>query len=135
MNYKVLVVDDDKNMLETLNRGLIFVDNVEVTLSESPLEAIEIIKREKIHIVIADISMPEMDGIKLLETIKKIDGLVQVIIMTGYSSANKAIECLSLGANDYLLKPFDMNDVKNVLNISIEKLERWKKIIQKSIRK
>ncbi len=133
MKYKVLIIDDDINIIETIKRRLIFENNLDAIGTTNPLEGIEIIKKEKIDIVLTDISMPEMDGITVLKKIKIIDGLAQVIIMTGYSNSNMAIECLQFGANDYLLKPFeDMDYIVKLINITIEKIIRWKKIIIRS---
>jgi len=133
MKYKILIIDDDINIIETIKRRLVFESNLDVSGVTNPIEGIELIKNEKIDIVLTDISMPEMDGITVLRNIKMIDGLTQVIIMTGYSSSDKAIECLSLGANDYILKPFDeMDNVVELINITIDKIIRWKKIIIKS---
>jgi len=93
------------------------------------------IKREKVDIILTDISMPEMNGLDVLKNVKDIDAFAQVIIMTGYSTSDLAIECLRYGANDYLLKPFDdMEAIVNLINITIEKIIRWKKIIIRSVK-
>jgi len=135
MAYKLLIIDDEADIIEVIKRRLIFEDNLEVEGVTNPLLALEKIKKEKIDIVLLDIAMPELDGITTLKKIKEIDGLVQVIIMTGYSTTDKAIECLRLGANDYILKPFeDMDNIVNLVNITIEKINRWRKIIMKSVK-
>ncbi|HON56258.1 MAG TPA: response regulator [bacterium] len=135
MKYKVLIIDDDVNILETIKRRLDFEEKLQVIAKTNPLEAIDMIKREKVDIILTDISMPEMNGLDVLKNVKDIDAFAQVIIMTGYSTSDLAIECLRYGANDYLLKPFDdMEAIVNLINITIEKIIRWKKIIIRSVK-
>jgi YesN/AraC family two-component response regulator len=75
--------------------------------------------------------MPEMDGIELLKVVKAYEPLAQVIITTGFSTIDKTISCLELGANDYILKPFKSNDnVLEVIEQSVKKLERWKEAVK-----
>ncbi|HOK39650.1 MAG TPA: response regulator [bacterium] len=136
MKRKILIIDDEENIIDTLKYRLELEENLEVKSETNPIKAIELIEKEKFHIVLTDIMMPEMDGITLLKKIKEIDGLIQVIIMTGFTTTEKAIECLNAGANDYILKPFDdLEEIVKLLNYSIEKLNRWDEIVKKSFKR
>jgi len=68
-------------------------------------------KKTIIILFISDIRMPEMSGLKLLEKVKELSPETDIIIMTAYGSVNDALDCLRMGASDYILKPFDMDDL------------------------
>jgi DNA-binding NtrC family response regulator len=127
--YKILIVDDDDSILSLMSDYLL-QEGYSVKTTNNPLEALKVVEDGSAKIILTDIKMPEMNGIDLLEKVKKINGLVQVIIMTGYGSLENTVRCLEQGANDYLLKPFkNLTEVKNVLDLTIEKLARWEKVI------
>ncbi len=133
MNINVLIVDDEVEINNTLTRFLELEDRYSIDSVTDPFEALEKVKREKIHILLSDIMMPGMSGIELLEQVKMADGLTQVIMMTAYSTIDKVVECLEKGANDYILKPFDdLEEVKIVLDITADKLTRWKQALLQS---
>jgi len=69
------------------------------------------LEKNDYHLVISDIRMPEMSGLKLLEKVKELSPETDIIIMTAYGSVNDALDCLRMGASDYILKPFDMDDL------------------------
>jgi DNA-binding NtrC family response regulator len=122
---RLLIVDDEEELGKALERVLALegYDTVSVTC---PLKALEIIKEKKIHIVLTDIVMPGMDGIELLAAIRNFDPLVQVIMMTGYSTMDKTVKCLEHGAIDYLLKPFSsFDEVIEAVKLAEAKLNRW----------
>ena len=78
-------------------------------------------KNDSIDIVILDLRLPDIDGIKVLGKIKTKNPLIEVIIISGYSAINSAVESLKLGAFDYLEKPFDLNDLISKLNQAVKK--------------
>lgn len=122
---RLLLVDDEEELIIALERVL-RLEGYSVDYTTSPKEALEIIKNKKYHIVLADIIMPEMDGIELLAEIKEYDPLTQVIMMTGYSTMEKTVRCLEKGASDYILKPFkDSGQVTEAVRLSEVKLRRW----------
>ncbi len=127
--YTVLVVDDELEILRTL-KSFLTMNGFRVLVAKGGVEALEIIESEKVHIVLTDVSMPGMDGISLLERVRKYDFSIQVIIMTGYSTFNTTLQALELGATDYILKPFeDIEEVVRILNISVDRLKRWQKVL------
>ena len=140
MKIKILIVDDEEGILFILKRWIEFLENekyeIEVLTTTSSLKAIEIIENNKIDILLTDIIMPEMSGIDLLKKTKKINPFTQVIIMTAYTTIDRALECYSAGANDFLMKPFEnMENLINIISFTIDKIQRWEKIIKKSIKK
>lgn len=135
MKVKLLIVDDQIEIISTLKRFLEMDERITVIGCDDPFKALDIIQQQKIHIVLSDIKMPGMDGIELLEKIKRHNGLVQVIMMTAYTTMSTAISCLEQGANDYIIKPFDdIEDVSSVIEYTISKIDRWNEIILQSRR-
>ncbi|MCX5862076.1 MAG: response regulator [Desulfomonile sp.] len=103
---KVLIVDDEERFRTTMCK-LLSIRGLEASTAGSGHEALEKIKQSSYDVLILDIKMPGMGGLEVLSEAKKIDPLVEVIIMTGYASVDTAREIMKLGAYDYLLKPYD----------------------------
>ena len=123
--FRVLIVDDEQEVAVVLEEFL-RMEGYEVYSTTSPLEALEMIKKQKYHIVLADIVMPKMDGIEFLTQVKQVDALTQVIMMTGYPTMDKTMRCLEAGANDYILKPFkNLSQLAEIIKLSEDKLKRW----------
>ncbi len=133
MKLTILIVDDEIEIIKTLTRFLEIDDRFIIKSTINPIEALNIVKKEKIHILLTDIMMPEMDGIDLLTQVKSVDGLTQVIMMTAFSTVSKVVTCLGRGANDYILKPFDnLEDVQAIIDLSATKIERWTQVLLQS---
>jgi len=105
---KVLIVDDDKNVRDFLERFLKQKGYLSVQSVESGKEAIDIIGEQDIKLVLLDIKLPGIDGIEVLRKIKEIKQDTGVIIITGFPEEATAKEALKLGAYDYIMKPFDL---------------------------
>ena len=100
---KILVVDDEQSMTQFL--GIVLrKDGFQVTTVNSGRDALDKIRSEPFDVVISDIKMPGMDGIQLLQGIKKHDANIPVVLMTAYASQQSAIDAVNLGAFQYLLK-------------------------------
>ena len=108
--FSVLLVDDEMDFLETLIKRL-RKRNVEAAGVRSGEEALEFLDHKSVDVVVLDVRMPGMDGIETLREIKKMDPLVEVIMLTGHASMEVAIEGMELGAFDYLMKPIDIDDL------------------------
>lgn len=106
---RVLVVDDEYGPRESIafTLGTVF----EVATAERAREALDKISREEFAVIILDIRMPEMDGIKALENIRKLDQEVAVIMLTGYGTLTTAQQAMLGGANQYLRKPPDIEEL------------------------
>jgi response regulator RpfG family c-di-GMP phosphodiesterase len=84
-------------------------------------EALNIFSKDRLDLVILDIKMPGRDGISVLKDIKQLDPDTEVILITAYASVETAREAIRLGAFDYLIKPFDKDDVINVVERGLQK--------------
>jgi len=115
---KILVVDDENVVLESCERALTS-QGYNVSGAQSVDHALEKMDKEFFDIVIVDMVMPKKGGIELLRVIKQTRPQIQVIMITGYSSIDTAVESIKLGACDYLSKPFSPSElalsVKNAL--------------------
>ena len=119
MKKSILIADDDKNTREAIVKALSH-DYITHTASDGH-KAIDILdKNEDIDIVLTDMMMPEMDGMELLEKIHSTNNDVTVILITGHSSIESAVDAMRKGAYDYLTKPVDLNKleitIKNALD-------------------
>lgn len=117
MASKLLIVDDELIMRESLSRWL-ERDGHEVDSVSSGEEALKKLKGTLFDIILLDIKMEGMSGLEVLERVKESDPDVAVVMITAYGSINTAIEAMKKGAHDYLLKPFDPNE----LGLLIEKI-------------
>ncbi|HPZ09624.1 MAG TPA: response regulator [Candidatus Eremiobacteraeota bacterium] len=118
---KILLVDDDEVVRESLAFCL-QQEGYQVTEAQDGLEALEKIKLSHYHIVILDLKMPDIDGIKVLQKINDIDTDTNVIILTGHPSLESAVGTMKLGAVDYCTKPFNIEDIKRLVReIAIKK--------------
>lgn len=117
---KIIVIDDEKRMCDSLT-ALLSDDGYQVKAYQSSPEAAAAIRSEKVDLVITDIKMPVMDGLQILQVVKEIDEEMPVILMTGYASLDSAIEAVSRGAYDYLLKPVEFACLELTVNRALEK--------------
>ncbi len=109
-NISLLLVDDEDDFRTTLANRL-KRRNIDVTDAGSGEEALEIIEKKSFDVAIIDIKMPGIDGIETLKRVKKIDPLVEVILLTGHASIEAGIEGIKSGAYDYVIKPCTVNDL------------------------
>jgi len=124
---RLLLVDDEESILKSLSKDF-SQEGYEVMTASSGEDAIEKIKNNYFDIVITDLSMPGLDGIAVLNEAKKNNPDICVIILTGYGDLTSAIEALRLGADDYLLKPCDTEELFLRTACSLEKREAFKKV-------
>jgi two-component system response regulator HydG len=122
---KIIVVDDDNDISIILKKFLI-KKNFEVTTVNTGDQALKMIKSERIDLVICDFELPYYSGIELLQKIKIINSLIQVIIITNYSSIKVAVDAVKKGAFDYVTKPLYPDEI--LLTIKQALKERNEKI-------
>jgi len=108
---KILVVDDEAPIRDMIKKGLFQMGGFDVEVAKNGLEAIEKIEKDVFDLVLTDLKMPGMDGLELLKTIKGTRPEVMVILMTAYGSIETAVEAMKMGANDYITKPIDLNEL------------------------
>ena len=112
--FKVLIVDDELDFLEAIITRL-QAREVEVAGAESGYKALEMLDKQDFDVVILDIKMPGMDGHETLREIKKHKPLVEVIMLTGHASVESGIQCMQLGAFDYLMKPVGLDELLDMI--------------------
>jgi DNA-binding NtrC family response regulator len=98
-----------------------------VTSLNDPAQAIEAVVNDNFRVVILDMKMPAIGGLQLLEQVKRHDGGIQVIMLTGVVTTTVALESMRLGANDCLFKPLeDGNELMLAVKDSFERIDRWR---------
>ncbi len=117
---KILVVDDEKSLLELLSR-VFTKEGYRVQVCASGTKAVEILEREDLDLLITDIRLPEMSGMEVLKRSREVRPDVPVIMITAYGNMKQAIEALKMGALDYIVKPFDIEELKITVAKGLEK--------------
>ena len=109
---KVLVVDDDFTQVKKIKTIIKHIDYPEISCltAENAEEAVKIIEKNTIDLVLSDYLMPGKNGLELLKDVKKINPLIGVVIMTAFENAKEAVEVLQNGGDDYLVKPTSKED-------------------------
>jgi DNA-binding NtrC family response regulator len=110
-SMKILVVDDEAPLREMLHKGLTQMGGYSVELAQNGREAIDKIEKDIFDLILTDLIMPEMDGMELLKLIKGTRPDMPVIMMTAYGSIESAVDAMRIGANDYITKPIDLNEL------------------------
>ncbi len=124
MSEKILIVDDEPDMLKLLSMIIREKTPYEVTTTNNPLEGLEFAKKGGFDLVIADLKMPGLDGIELLDAIKKVDENIPVIIITAYGTVESATEAIQKGGFDFITKPFR----KEHILFTIDRAMKWIKL-------
>ena len=122
---KVMIVEDEELILQGIRNILDWESlGLEVVhMAHDGVEALEMWEKEPVHIVVTDISMPEMDGLELLRKIREKEEQVRFIILTGYDEFNYAREAIRLEVENYILKPIDEEELERQLRETVEKLD------------
>jgi two-component system response regulator PilR (NtrC family) len=134
-NPRVLVVDDERSMRELLSIVL-RRDGHEVLLAENGAAAVELLKRERVDILVTDIRMPQLSGVDVLREAKRIDPDIISIVMTAFASTDTAVEALRLGAADYVNKsPSAANEVRLRVRKELERrrLQRENVLLKRAL--
>ncbi|MEK7271383.1 MAG: sigma-54 dependent transcriptional regulator [Nitrospirota bacterium] len=119
MKKSVLIVDDDKTNRESIAKVL--TNNYIIYTASNGQKAMDILnKNEDIDLVLTDMMMPEMDGIELLEKIRSTNNDLAVILITGHSSIESAVDAMRKGAYDYITKPIDLNKFEITIKNALE---------------
>ena len=122
MDHTILLIDDDLDFLEALQKRLITSGFKYTTIQDDPLKAAALFETGEIFdIALIDMTMPNMDGIELLERIKSLNPRTECIMLTAVNDARVAVECLKKGAYDYLVKPIAKEDLAFSLKRTLER--------------
>ena len=126
-NIKILVIDDDIKMLELLEKVLLRKGYTVETASK-PKEALEKFEANGFDIVVTDINMPEINGLEILRQIKSVSPNTIVIMITAFATVSSAVESMKLGAYDYIIKPFNMEEFVLIIQRAAEQIALKKEV-------
>lgn len=117
--YKILVVDDDKDMRDNIVEILADSD-FEIAATEHGEGALERVKKDSFDLVLLDLLMPGISGMEVLPMIKRESPSTQVIMVTAFSTIDNAVEAMRKGADDYITKPFKINELRMTVRKCLE---------------
>ena len=127
--YQVLIVDDEKIIRMGMKKVIAWdkagVD--EVFTAGSGQEALEVLREQKIHIMITDIQMGSMSGLDLIKIVNEQYPDIRIIVLTGYDEFEYAHKCLKMDVEDFLLKPVDEDDMTELIKRQTESLDAQQK--------
>jgi signal transduction histidine kinase len=115
----LLIVDDEEGPRQSLR--VVFKDDYSLLIANDGNSAMELVKQNKVDVVVSDIRMFGMSGVELLGHLKAIDAHIEVILLTAYETADTLRQALRLGACDYLNKPFDIADIRSAVANAMER--------------
>lgn len=116
---RILIVDDEKNVLRMLNTVFSQEGN-QVFCADNGQDALIIFEQERPDIVLMDIRMPTMNGLEALQRMREKWLDTPIILMTAYAAVETAVEALRLGAFDYVIKPFELDELKLLINRALQ---------------
>jgi two-component system, NtrC family, response regulator PilR len=118
----ILIVDDEQSYRQLLS--LVFeTDGNNIRTAMNGRQALELLQQEPADIIISDVKMPDMDGIEMLRAVRETLPDVGVVLMTAFASVETAREAFKLGADDFITKPFDVEELKLIVRKTLEKQE------------
>jgi two-component system, NtrC family, nitrogen regulation response regulator NtrX len=135
---KILIIEDEAAIRRVLNKILSEEnDTYQVEEAEDGLQGVEKIKNEDYDLVLCDIKMPKMDGVEVLEAIKKIKPEIPMVMISGHGDLETAVNTMRLGAFDYISKPPDLNRLLNTVRNALDRkqLVVENKILKKKVSK
>jgi two-component system, NtrC family, response regulator PilR len=117
----LLVVDDEQGMRQLLT--LVFMRaGHQVRVAEHGRRALELLREQPADLIVSDVKMPDMSGIDLLRAVREFSPDVAVVLMTAFATVETAREAFKLGADDFIQKPFDVDELKLIVERALEKL-------------
>src|SRR5918912_1830559 len=118
---KLLVADDEQGIRQLLT--LVFErEGHSVRTAEGGRRALQLLREEPADLIVSDIKMPDMDGIELLRAARELLPDVAVVMMTAFATVETAREAFKLGADDFIQKPFDVEELKLIVTKALERL-------------
>lgn len=120
---KIIVVDDEEIVL-SLCRDALEDAGYYIELAGGSQEALDKIKKEYFDFVLTDIRMPDMDGIEMFKKAREMNPSLGVIFMTGYANLNSAKDAIKEGAYDYVMKPFELNEIRTAVKNAVKKRQK-----------
>ena len=118
-SYRILIVDDEENVRRMLTAAFT-LDGHQPICAADGQQALEVFGQQKPDIVLMDIRMPRLGGMEALQVMRKTHQEIPVILMTAYAAVETAVEALRFGAFDYVIKPFDLDELKLLINRALQ---------------
>ncbi len=118
--YKILVAEDEQIARENLEH-ILLKEGYEVTSFEKGYDALRQMQEQDFDLVITDLKMPDIDGIQLLESVRGQYPEIEVLVITGFATVSSAVEAMQKGAYFYLPKPFNINELRILVQRALEK--------------
>ncbi len=119
-NYSILIIDDENSQREVLS-GYLRKKNFQVYSASSGNGGIELVKNNLIDLVLSDYKLPDKTGMEILKEIKKINPEINFVMITAFGTIENAVKAMRLGADDYLAKPIDLEELDLIIERIIEK--------------
>jgi DNA-binding NarL/FixJ family response regulator len=116
---KILIVDDEKDF-RAIVKEILIDEEFSAAEASNGLNAIEIFKNNSFDVVLLDLRMPQMDGIKTMQKLKKIDSHVPIIILTAFGDIPTAVEAVKQGAYDFITKPPEFDKLISIIKRAVE---------------
>lgn len=127
MSMNILVVDDDELLRNELSEWLTR-EGYDATSTGSGETAVDMVKTQDFNLILTDLKMPGMNGLDVLKAVKKIRPSVHMIMITAYGTIDTAVEAMKIGADDYICKPFEMDQMRSVIENMISEIEFEKRV-------
>lgn len=124
---KILIVDDEPIARDNLEH-IISKDGYQVRVAENGNQAIALLGKEEVNLVLTDLCMPGRDGMAVLDEAKRLWPDIEVVVITGYASVDTAVESMRHGAYDYVAKPFKLNELRVIVEKALEKNQLRKQV-------
>ncbi len=133
IKQSILIVDDELGARQSLE--VILEDDYRVLSAMNGQEALEILQRESIDLVLLDVNMPDMDGLEVLRRVKEIDEDIDVVMVSALNLARKAADAIKMGAYDYITKPYEPENILSTVNrvISKQRLHRELDLLRREV--
>ncbi|OGP88792.1 MAG: hypothetical protein A2156_07275 [Deltaproteobacteria bacterium RBG_16_48_10] len=125
MKEKILIVDDEKEIRSLLSKALAKFGGYQIEVAEDGEQALKKMEGHRFDLVLTDLAMPRMDGLKLIDQIATAQPNTLIVLMTGHGSIDSAIEAMKRGASDYLTKPLNLNELVIRLHKVLEERTRF----------
>lgn len=122
----ILVVDDEHGVRQSFN--MVLKDEYNVLLAGTGQEAIDIFTKNPVDMILLDICLPDSDGLELLEKFKEADPNTEIIMVTAVNEVQTAVKAIKLGAYEYIIKPFIVDDILTVIGRALEKQSLVKEV-------
>jgi DNA-binding NtrC family response regulator len=121
-DFRIVVVDDEARAVDGLVE-LLRLDGYDAVGFSRPAQALERLRRERADLLLTDLRMPEIDGIELLSRVRRLDPGIGVVMITGQGTVDDAVRAMKAGADDYLVKPVNIDELEIIIDRVREKQE------------